>query len=334
MSAPLVLPRPGTSSPPRTAIPGPSESSFTATFGALLPAAEYIQTDLGRAAYYVFPRNTSPQPSSSQTSPPTSPAKVLLIHGVQTPALGLLPLTTSLRTRFPDTQFAALDLWGHGLSSTPLSPHTGSLFHAEIDAVLTALDWKTTPVSIVGYSFGAVLAMGCVTALQATNAIESLVLIAPAGLLRREWFTPAQLTLLSTNCSAELEAQAAQFAIETLEGGPLSVPEGWRERVERGEVVAQAIKAWQMEKHAGHAASVVGVFRDGGLFDNDELFVRARATGIPSLVVLGEKDGLSTEEEIADFGFDVNVVPGAGHAVVRENAEEVAEYIRRFWQGL
>jgi pimeloyl-ACP methyl ester carboxylesterase len=141
---------------------------------------------------------------------------------------------------------------------------------------------------------------------------------------------------LSAQCPRAEEAQAAKFVVETLEGGPLpvAVPGDWREKVKQGEVVAQAVKAWQMENHAGHAASVVGVFRDGGVMDNDELFVKARALGIPSLVVLGEKDGLSTEEEIKDFGFEVEVVPGAGHAVVRENAGEVAGLISRFWKGV
>ncbi|KAJ4382953.1 hypothetical protein N0V86_002180 [Didymella sp. IMI 355093] len=142
--------------------------------------------------------------------------------------------------------------------------------------------------------------------------------------------------LLAPECPSADEAKARDFVVETLEGTPLPivVPDDWQVRVQRGEVVAQAIKDWQMKNHQGHAASVVGVFRDGGVIDNDELFVKAKALGIPSLVVLGEDDGLSTEKEIVDFGFDVKVIPGAGHAVVRENADEVAEHITRFWRGL
>lgn len=339
MSEPLVLPRPGSTFSPQDPIPGPSEEAFTSTFGALLPPAQYLTTSIGKAAYYTFPAST-PSPITPDSK---VPSKVLLIHGVQTPALGLVPLVTALRSRFPATSFATLDLWGHGLSSTPVLPHSGALFHGLIDGVLRELGWKGKPgVGVVGYSFGAVLSMGyltssvCLTSSSTPGSkpVDSLVLIAPAGLLRSSWFSPQQQKWLSIQCAEHDEHKAAEFVVDTLEGGPLVVPQDWQDRVNRGEVVAQAVKDWQMKTHRGHAASVVGVFRDGGVIDNDELFVKAKASGIPSLVVLGAEDGMSTEEEIKRFGFDVQVVPGAGHAVVRENAVEVAEHISRFWKGL
>jgi pimeloyl-ACP methyl ester carboxylesterase len=131
------------------------------------------------------------------------------------------------------------------------------------------------------------------------------------------------------------EVAARKFVIETLEGGELVVPAGWRERVEKGEVVAQAVKEWQLREHKGHGASVVAIFRDGGVMDNDEMFVEAAGSGVPNLVVLGSEDDLCTEEQLNELGFeDVKVVPDVGHGVVRERAPEVASFIADFWRGL
>ena len=333
----IVLPRPGVSFEPQLPISGPSEETFTSTFGTLLPAAQFLHTDKGKAAYYAFPPISS---LPSQAS--VGPRRVLLIHGVQTPALGLLPLTSALRSDFPATDFVLLDLWGHGLSDTPVLPHEGALFHWLIDALLDHLGWKGPDgrVNIVGFSFGAVLTMGYVSGQVEESGewrrqgVESYVLVAPAGLVRKSWFGEEQRSWLSKECKAEDEDRAAKWVISVLEGGKLMVPEDWQERVDRGEVVAQKVREWQMNEHKGHAASVVGIYRDGGVTDNDGLFVKAKETGIRSLVVLGADDDLSTEKELVDFGYDVKVVPQAGHGVVRDKASEVADHIGEFWRTL
>ncbi|RMZ67937.1 valacyclovir hydrolase [Pyrenophora seminiperda CCB06] len=210
----LVLPRLGTP-PSSTKIPisGPPESTFTSLFGALLPPAQYLSTSHGKAAYYTIPQ------SGALKSAPSD--RVLFIHGVQTPALGMLPLARALHTLFPATEFVLLDLWGHGLSDTPIL------------------------------------------------------------------------------------------------------------------VVAEAVREWQMREHAGHVASVVAIVRDGGVMDNHDCFTKAVWTEIPSLVVLGEKDDVCTEQELRDLGFqDVFVVQQAGHGVVRERVPEVAGFIGSFWSKL
>lgn len=322
----LILPRPGTSFHPRAPIPGPPESLFTQTFGTLLPPAQWLSTPSGNAAYYTIPGSPSP------ATRPATPARILLVHGVQTPALGMLPLATALHAHCPGATCVLLDLWGHGLSDTPVVPHEAGLFHGLLDALLTRLGWREG-VHVVGFSFGAVLSMGFVAAAP-PGQVASMVLVAPAGLLRGSWFSEEERGWLGRECGEEDEGKAAEWVLRVLEGGKLVVPGDWRERVERGEVVAEAVREWQMREHAGHEASVIGIFRDGGAVDNDEVFVEARRTGVSSLVVLGANDDLSTEKEIKDFGFDVRVVPDAGHAVVRERASEVAEHIAQFWSGL
>jgi pimeloyl-ACP methyl ester carboxylesterase len=100
-------------------------------------------------------------------------------------------------------------------------------------------------------------------------------------------------------------------------------------------VVAEALREWQMREHAGHAASVVAVFRDGGAMDNFDAFTRAASTGIPSIVILGANDEVCSEKELGEVGFKhVFVVPQTGHGVVREKVAEVAGFVTDFWTKL
>ncbi|TDZ22744.1 putative 2-succinyl-6-hydroxy-2,4-cyclohexadiene-1-carboxylate synthase [Colletotrichum orbiculare MAFF 240422] len=319
----LVLPRPqGPAASPQAPISGPSEAAFTSAFGSLLPPAKFLATSTGKAAYYEFP------PASPGTSSQT-PDRVLFIHGVQTPALGMFPLARALQKSFPHAHFVLVDLWGHGLSDTPVAPHDAELFHQLLDNLLDRLSWESA--HLVGFSFGASLTTGY--AASHPSRVESFVLVAPAGLLHAADFTPEERDLLrGENVD---EAAARRFVLNFLEGGELVVPADWEEKVAEGEVVAEAVREWQMREHPGHAGSVVAIFRDGGVLDNDAQFVRAVGTGIPSLAVLGGLDDLCNEGQLKELGLtNVGVVPDVGHGVVRERVPEVAAYISPFWRDL
>ncbi|TID27636.1 valacyclovir hydrolase [Venturia nashicola] len=319
----LVLPRPGdkpSSTPP---ISGPTEGAFTKHFGTLLPPAKYLDTINGKVAYYELP------PASPTSTAGATPDRVLFIHGVQTPALGMQPLASSLKASSPSSHFVLVDLWGHGLTDTPVVPHAEALFHKLIDDLLDELKWPN--VNLIGFSFGGALTVGYVA--TRSTRIQSFTLIAPAGLIKSANLSDEEKQFLKRQ-SDEIEAR--KWVIHFLEGTPHPiVPPDWQERVARGEVVASAIKDWQMREHAGHVASVVAIFRDGGVMDNQEMFVRAAKTGIPSLIVLGAEDDICSKEELEELGFgDVSVVPGTGHNVVREKVPEVADVISEFWKKL
>lgn len=317
-----LLPRPGTEiSSPVDSIPGPSEDSFTQTFGHHLPPATYLSTSYGKLAYYTF--SPAPQPSTSALSP----SRVLFLHGVQTPALGLSPLAKSLHSSFPSAEFALLDLWGHGLSSTPVVAHTPSLFHAAIDAVLEALHWSSC--HLVGYSFGGSLATSYIaSSTQRAKAIQSVTLIAPAGLWRTEDLDAAKL--YSPDYSV-----AKSHVLDLLEGGPLIVPSDFASRIANGEIVAEKVRHWQMENHSGHTASVISIARDGGVFGQKEIYQQAAKTGIPTIAVLGETDDVVFEKDLKEVGVgNVVVVKGVGHGVVRQEVAEVAKHIGKFWVEL
>ncbi|KAF5000255.1 hypothetical protein FGRMN_1887 [Fusarium graminum] len=317
----LVLPRPGGQlQASQQPVPGPSQAAFTEAFGALLPAAKYLQTPRGKAAYYeICPAS----PSQGMTGPD----RVLFVHGVQTPALGMLPLARALAQAFPQGHLALIDLWGHGLSDTPVLPHEPSLFHQLLDDLLDHLGWPT--VHLVGFSFGGATTASYVA--SRPSRVESFTLVAPAGLLRSSDFTTEEQGYMRGGD----EVAAKKWVFEFLEGGELVVPADWKERVASGEIVAEAVREWQMREHPGHEASVVGIVRDGGVMDSHVQFVEASQTKIPSLAVLGELDDLCSREKLADVGFsNVFVVPQAGHGVVRDKVQDVAGLIAEFWSKL
>ncbi|PYI34576.1 alpha/beta-hydrolase, partial [Aspergillus indologenus CBS 114.80] len=325
----IVLPRPGTTttttSEPASSIPAPTEAAFTSTFGPVLPKASYLQTPAGQAAYYSLPPTAPPSPGTS----PAGPARILFVHGVQTSAIGLAPLARALAARFPAAHCVLFDHWGHGLSATPVQPHAPALFHDLLRALLDHLHWPAA--HFVGYSFGGATTASFAAAWPAR--VESMALVAPAGLLRAAQFTTQQRGYLKGgDGDARVEQRARDWILGWLEGGPLVVPADWEERVARGEVVAQKVRAWQLEAHPGHAASVVAIFRDGGVLDMHDVFREAARTKIPARCVLGELDDLCTVQELRELGFgDVHVVLGVGHAVVRERVPEVARLIAGFW---
>jgi pimeloyl-ACP methyl ester carboxylesterase len=320
----FVLPRPGGApSSLKTPIQAPTEAAFTETFGTLLPPAKYLNAVNGKAAYYeLLPSSHSSLVNSSHTLD-----RVLFIHGVQTPALGMLPLARALQISFSRAHFVLIDLWGHGLSDTPVVPHQASLFHQLLDDLLAQLEWPSA--HLVGFSFGGALTVGYVA--SRSSRVQSFTLVAPAGLIRSSNFTAEE----QGHLRGDNEAAARKWVLEFLEHGELVVPADWKERVGRGEVVAQAVREWQMREHPGHVASVVAMYRDGGVMDNDAEFVRAVRTGIPSLAILGEMDGVCSERELNELGFaNVAVIPKVGHGVVRERVPEVAAFISDFWTKL
>lgn len=324
--AEVVLPRPGLDKLdilPQT-ISAPSEAAFIQTFGQLLPPASYLHTPNGNVAYYELP--ASAQPSSDNS---TTPSRVLFVHGVQTPAIGLQPLASTLSQRFPHAQCILVDLWGHGLTDTPIVAHEPALFHSLIEALMVHLKWKDA--HLIGYSFG-----GSTTATFAAanpERVASMVLVAPAGLMKAAQFKDEQRSYLRGG--EGLEDKARDWILEFLEGGPLVVPTDWKDRVARGEVVAEAVRDWQMQQHDGHVSSVVGIFRDGGVLDKHTGFAEAAKKDIKCLSILGELDEVCTEEDLRGVGLEnVVVVPQVGHGVVRQRVPEVAGFIEEFWSQL
>ncbi|KAL9468276.1 hypothetical protein ACSS6W_009970 [Trichoderma asperelloides] len=321
----IVLPRPGTSLlETRQPIHAPNEVDFTAVFGKILPEASYLPTKNGRIAFYELPPSSPSPPDNA-----TAISRVLLVHGVQTPAIGLQPLASALSVRFPHAKCILVDLWGHGLTDTPFTAHDAGLFHELLESLFLHLGWENAHV--VGYSFGASVTASFAAARP--ERVASMVLVAPAGFIRQELFNELQKSYLRGG--EGLEEPAKEWILDFLEGGQLVVPPDWKETVGRGEVVAEAVRDWEMKNHEGHAASVVAIFRDGGVLDNSAEFARAAEKGVKYLYILGELDDVCSPQDLSDIGVqNFVIIPQVGHAVVREKAPEVAQSIANFWHKI
>lgn len=317
MSDPIIIPRPNHVD--NQSIPGPSESAFTAYFGALLPPAQFAPSAYGVTALYSFPPIT-PSPSSQH---------ILILHGLGTPALGLLPLLRTIQQSNSSAHLATYDLWGHGLSSTPLVPHVPGLFHYQILRVLAALGWQKA--HLIGYSFGG-STVATFTALH-PEIVESVTLLAPAGLLKFSSFTPSQQAMMKGGSDIDEDAARDWMFAFT---GSLTIEEGWQARFATGDVFSgDPIQEWQRREHAGHAASFVAMIRDGGLCDMHESFETVGRSGVETLAVLGELDPLCTEGDLRSAGWgEVIVLEGGKHTLVRDRVGEVVAPINALLKRL
>ena len=296
-------------------IPAPSYESFTSRFGHALPKPQYLESDLGTTALYELP------PPSGQSKRP-----VLIIHGLNTPALGMWPLAKELQAMDEDAHIVLFDLWGHGLSSTPLVAHTPQIFHFQIFQVLGFMQW--TCAHIVGYSFGASTAI--TFTIYNPWAALSVAILAPAGLLSKEDFSDQLRDLLDDSKGRETEA--IDNVLLYLEGGPLVVPMDWQARVNSGEVVAEAFREWELQEHFGYPHSVLSMFREGGVYGCEDYFRRFAQLSVKKIGVVAEFDTVCSKSQLVGLGFgDVEVVEKADHAFVRGARGDVARIMYRFW---
>ncbi|CAG9949038.1 unnamed protein product [Clonostachys rosea f. rosea IK726] len=325
-----VLPHPGQVGDQRS-IPPPPAEDFNASFGGVLPPAQTVESYLGVTTYYLI------EPSHPSPSTTATPRNVVLIHGVGTPAIGLLPLAKLLAADPTPTTVLIYDNWGHGLSSTPVAPHVPGLFHTQILGLLAHLGWSRA--HFLGFSLGGIIAASF--AQYHTTVVQSLVLVAPAGLLKKSDLTSWERFLRWGGWGWGWGDLSANSVWDYLGPGP--VEEGWEKKFkEKGleAIPKEAVQIWEKEKHAGHVASLVSCYRYTGIYDAHDTY-RSLAEGkLEILVLLGEKDGFFEKDymqnELKSVGWkgDIYVVDGVGHSVAGEKPKEVQEMMVDFWEGL
>ncbi|TVY30503.1 Dihydrolipoyllysine-residue acetyltransferase component of acetoin cleaving system [Lachnellula hyalina] len=302
-------------------IPAPSPESFDAEFGGLLPPGTTIPSSWGYTHYYIF------KPSS----PPTG-RNVILVHGGGTPAIGIAPLAFALAGKGENV--VLYDTWGHGLSSTPLAPHTPALYHHQLLELLLHFGWSSAHV--LGFSLGGAIAASFTV--THPTAVESLVLVAPAGLWKKSDKSWYDAFIEDGGWGREWLAQRKIIdAIEGLDARPV---EGWKERLKNGEIDPVAAQIWQMKNHRGHVASLVGSFRGGIVFDLHETYRELSKSKMETLVVLGGEDEVFPMEmmkrellESVQWKKGMKVVDRAGHEIVRSHIGKVVEIVEEFWGG-
>ncbi|RDW75498.1 hypothetical protein BP6252_06640 [Coleophoma cylindrospora] len=315
----------------QVSVPPPPAEDFNALFGGILPPAQTVESYWGITTYYVI-HPSHPNPSKSEP-----PRHVVLVHGVGTPAIGLLPLATRLASASTPTTVLIYDNWGHGLSSTPLTAHVAGLFHLQILQLLSHLQWPRA--HFLGFSMGGMIATSF--ARYHAELVQSLVLVAPAGLLRKSNLSAWARFVEWGGWGWGWEGISARRIYGFL--GPDPVEEGWEKKFkEKGldAIPRDAVQVWEREKHSGHVASLISTYRYCSLYDSHDTYESVAKGDVPTLVLLGEHDGFFEKEymknELKAVGWrgDVQVVDGVGHGVVGEKTKEVEESMLAFWKGL
>lgn len=319
-------------SPANAWIDAPSEATFRASFDEIAPPVSYFKSSLGTTAYYLL-KGAAVAASNDINN---NNEKVIILHGVCTPALGMSTMARELLRQKPNMTLVLLDYWGHGLTSSPQLPHTPELIHQQLLGLFNHLQW--TNAHLLGYSLGGSL----VTTFAALhrNHVCSLFLIAPGGLLDKEKELPSELTAddikeMSTRDQRE-EAESRKRIFDWLEGASsINVPIDWKEQTQKGIVVAPALRQWQLDHHKGHLYSVASFLRNGNVFNQDEKFKMVASHHIPVMTVLGEKDEICTPAHLDRVGLhNYYVVPNSDHTLSRSKVPEVVEQYVKFLDSI
>ena len=130
---------------------------------------------------------------------PEDGRKVLLVHGISTPCIALGDIAHGLADR--GCRVMLFDLPGRGYSDTPVpTPHSTRLYTTTILLALTSspLAWTGNDerFSLIGYSLGGGIVANFTSYFPLL--VSSLVLLAPAGLVRQSRITLLNKILYNT----------------------------------------------------------------------------------------------------------------------------------------
>jgi pimeloyl-ACP methyl ester carboxylesterase len=157
------------------------------------PGARDVETPVStHRPHLKYPRLTTTQYGSIRVYEwgPVAGEKVLFVHGISTSCITLTKLAHAL-VQERGCRVMLFDLFGRGFSDNPSDlPHDDRLYVTQILIALASspdLSW-TGPQAfkLVGYSLGGGIAVNFATSFP--HLVSSLVLLAPAGLIRAESF--------------------------------------------------------------------------------------------------------------------------------------------------
>ncbi|MDO8518254.1 MAG: alpha/beta hydrolase [bacterium] len=216
----------------------------------------------------------------------------------------------------------AMDLRGHGYSGHPTAPSTykKELLLEDVLAVLEAE--RVEKVILVGHSGGAVLALEF--ALQNPDKLSSLVLLAGSYGPPRYLRSPAvqRVVWFFTTVGAALSPHAR---------GP------WHSPYPKGKFHKE-FELWGLARTLYHN-SLRSYLLLGKTLANVDLEQRLKYITLPTLIVVGEKDGIypvpvskKMHDEIAHSRLEI--IRNANHVLILNNPREVVDLLISFVQKL
>lgn len=231
---------------------------------------------------------------------------LVFIHGAGGSRLSWPP---PLR-RMAGAHVFAVDLPGHGRAPGDGWATVGGYAEAVLDWLRREAIGRAV---LVGHSMGAAIAL--TAAARRESPIAGLVLL---GLARRLAVNPRLLELTAT---PETAPAAVEKVIEWgfAAGTPAERLEQARQRML--EIAPEVLR------------------RDFVACDRFDAGPRLRHLGVATLVVCGELDRMTPPEDCRSLaeaipGSRFHLLPGAGHMLMIEKPEEVAELVRQFVGGL
>lgn len=219
---------------------------------------------------------------------PEEGRKVLLVHGISNPCIALGAIAHGLADK--GCRVMMFDLPGRGYSDTPVAtPHSNRLYTTTILLALTSspLPWTGNETfSLIGYSLGGGIAANFTSYFP--SLVASLVLLAPAGLIRQSRISLMNKILYNTGLINETTLETIIMgrmrqgdpptrpskprekpSIETAVGGEMPKereedvqPPPALSRIRPGATISGVIP-WQLDNHPGYVKSFMSSIRYG-----------------------------------------------------------------------
>ncbi|KAH0842367.1 hypothetical protein FOPE_07496 [Fonsecaea pedrosoi] len=325
----------------------------------VLPGPRDVETTHGSIRVYEFG--------------PEDGRKVLLVHGISTPAIALGAVAHALVDS--GCRVMLFDLFGRGYSDNPEDlPHDIRLFTTQILLVLASspLSWTgkdSGKFTLIGYSLGGGIAT--TFASYFPNLIDSLILFAPAGILRPYHISRTSHIIYSEGLIPEsLLQRLVRKRLRSPMAKPLKKPLDKDTTVDATEAVAAEVNLeansqallskirphvtvektvlYQLDNYPGFVAAFMSSIRYGPIRHQHD---RWRAFGQhltrlneetgkqkKVLIVLGTNDPIIIQKEVQEDATEVlsgNVefaIFEAGHEVPVTKGDQIVARILDFWQ--
>ena len=254
----------------------------------------------------------------------------------------------------------SLDTWGRGYSDSPLSaPHEVGLYELQILFAITSspLSWTGTSesFSIIGFSLGGAITMSFAS--HFPNLIESIILLAPAGIMQslpqgyssiflhhHQWVPYNYLRRVVAGVIGITPQKPSVSAAES----PTS------KRVPQDDPDLPALWQWQFDTHEGFVHSFADTVRNGPMQyqqqswqrvcdiicgnDTEPATSHSKLKNSRVLVICGESDAVvnpdETKEEMSRLlpnHVEFRTVPG-GHGFPIPSGKATLHHICEFWK--